>query len=63
MFWHYMSMFLFLLLCPHSASIFSHLFPGSHVAHVNMSPVTASLQQLHDLHNDNRVIDVINVVH
>lgn len=42
--------------------LFSHLFPGGQEADINMSSVIVSLQQLHNLQYNNRVIDVINVV-
>lgn len=42
---------------------FSHLFPGSQETDINMSSVIVSLQLLHSLQDNNRVMDVINVIH
>lgn len=48
---------------PSSPSLsFSHLFPGGQEADINMPSVVVSLQELHNLQDNNGVIDVINVV-
>lgn len=41
-------------------SSLSHLFTGSQVADINM---IVSLQQVHNLQDNGRVMDVVNVVH
>lgn len=41
--------------------LFSHLFAGSQEADINVSPVL--LQQLHNLQDEDRAIEVVNVVH
>lgn len=53
-----------LFLFPNTKYLFSlsHLFHGSQEADVHVSPVVVSLQQLHNLQDNDRMIDVINIV-